>query len=159
MPWSALPPHIDSPEEWAGKDDDQHWFTAWRKRVKGFFAFGPRATEWWARWRFAPKAVFAVGGRGPWRFENDKWDAVRQTPYHCHARGWYLSRIQYWKPWHIQVQWPLFVAAHVYLPKVTLPEPKERYRDEGLVYFYVGAKRDGDAVYWFPAIFLGRGWK
>lgn len=144
-PWSALPPHIDEPNEWNGKDDDQHWFTKWRKSVKGWFAFGPRATEWWARWREHPITIFALFGEGDSRWENtDGSITIRSV---ASAVFWYapsgqlkvyLSRIQYWCDWHTQLQWPLFFGFHA-----------------GNWQGYIGFKRDADKVYWL-ALYFGR---
>lgn len=144
MPWSALPPHIDSPDEWTGKDDDDHWYTKWRKSVKGWFAFGPRATEKWARFREYPKVLFAWRGKGVWRYENDLMDAYSRGSrafISFAPEGWYLSRVQYRAKWHIALQWPLFLHGHI-----------------GGWQFYVGFKRDADRVYWL-AIYPGRVWK
>lgn len=153
MPWSALPPHINEPHEWTGKDDDQHWYTSWRKSVKGWFAFGPRATEWWARWRELPITLLAFFGEGDNRWESSGAEfAVRAAAkpiFFFKPNLVYLSRIQYWCRWSIQLQWPLFFAAHIYTNRVK----------RKVLYVYVGAKRDGDKVYWFPAIFIGRTFK
>lgn len=143
MPWSALPPHINEPNEWDGKDDDDHWYTSWRKQVKGWFAFGPRATEWWARWRELPITLFAVFGPGESRWEND-FMAIRaeNAPVILFdPTSFYLSRVQYWCKWHIQIQWPLFICVHY-----------------GGWMGYIGFKRDADKVYW-AALYLGRTWK
>lgn len=40
---SALPEHLDTPEEWKGTDDDQSTFFKWRLYIKEWFAFGPRS--------------------------------------------------------------------------------------------------------------------
>lgn len=147
MPWSALPPHIDEPSEWVGSDWDNPW-QRWLLKIKGWFAYGYRAKEWWARWRRYPVVLFALRGSGMWRIEWDDDD--------LDAPG-YLSRVQYWCRWHVQLQWPLFFAFHVYLKN---PAEPERYnRNTPLVYFYVGAHRDADGVYWFPSAFVGGGWK
>lgn len=148
MPWDALPPHIDQPSEWGGKDDDQHWYTSWRKQVKGWFAYGHRSKHWWAKWRKYPITLFALFGPGESRWENDLM-AIRSvnTPVVWYSGAFYLSRIQYWCNWHIQLQWPLFMAAHLKLGKTKK------------LYMYVGAKRDADQVYWCPAIYIGTSWK
>jgi hypothetical protein len=145
-PWSALPPHLDSPEEWAGKDDDKHWYTSWRKQVKGWFAFGPRATERWARWRLTPRVLLAIKGFGSWRLEDDTtWQLLKsQRRVLTFTRGWgrwYLSRVQYYCAWHVQLQWPLYVGFHC-----------------GDWQGYAGFKRDADRVYWL-ALYFGRVWK
>ena len=164
VPKSALPEHIDEAHEWDGKDDDQHWYTKWRKYVKGWFAFGPRATERWAKWRKYPIILVAVRGNGFWRFEDDVQDGTPTPSHRCmkwaSAEPWYLSRIQLWTRWHIQIQWPLFIAAHYYKrSEDRLQFPDKADRDGKLWFFYVGAKRDADKVYWCPAIYIGRNWK
>lgn len=150
MPWSALPDHINEPHEWDGKDDDKlGWWGRFRKAHKGWFAFGPRATEWWARWREVPRILYAIRGNGSFRFENtDGTDTFYDdccNPYP--HKGWltehnyYLSRVQLWCDWHIGLQWPLFLHGH--------------FRGWQ---FYIGFKRDADRVYWLAG-FLGRVWK
>lgn len=163
MTWSALPEHLNSPEEVevSFPDDSKNgpimrWFL---KKTKAWFAFGPRATEWWARWREYPVVLLAVGGEGVWRGESSDGSYTDYITSKVLVPGWenkpgdhyvaeriYLSRIQYWKRWHVQLQWPLFFACHVTV----------RGR---VTYFYVGAHRDADKVYWFPSAFLGGGWK
>ena len=146
MPWSALPPHIDEPHEWDGKDDDDHWYTSWKKQVKGWFAFGPRCTEWWAKTREYPAVLFKLKGKKEWRWETDPGPGV--TLIQCMRRmgdSWYLSRVQKWTPWHIALQWPLFFSSHVTI--------------RGTVWqFYIGMKRDADRVFWV-SLFFGKGWK
>lgn len=151
MPWDALPEHIDEPDEWDNKDDDDHWFTKWRKSFKGWFAYSYRSKHWWARWRAKPITLFALFGPGESRWENDIM-AIRALNkpvwwYVPPKYGFYLSRVQYWTDRHFQIGWPLFVSFHF------------KYGRTGVIQFYAGAKRDGDCVYWFPAIFIGRGWK
>lgn len=150
-PWDALPPHIDQPNEWDNHDDDDHWYTKWRKAVKGLFAYGPRSKHWWARWRRSPATLLAVFGAGDSRWENDilALRSVNKTVfmYVPSSNGFYLSRVQYWCDWHIQFAWPLFFAFHF------------KYGKKGLVNFYIGAKRDSDLVFWFPAIYIGSKWK
>lgn len=148
MPKSALPEHLNEPYEWNGKDDDQHWYTSWRKQVKGWFAYGPRAKEKWAKWRESPKVLYFKNWNGPIRYE---WEE---------AGAPYISRVQLWCRAHIQFQWPLFVAAHWYQKKKDIvPYPYRGDRDGKLWFFYLGAKRDADRVYWFPALYIGRNWK
>ena len=148
--FDALPPHIDSPEDWNGKDDDKHSYTQWRKAIKGWFAFGPRSEYFWARWRRYPITLFACFGKGESRWEND-FMALRSVNKHVVMYrpngGFYLSRVQYWCDWSVQVQWPLFIGVHWYTD-----EGKKGWQ------FYIGCKKDTDA-YWFPAIFFGRCWK
>jgi len=160
MPWSALPEHLNTPEKVAAAfPDDSQFGTNWfgrlyqwfQKQSKPWTAFGPRATEWWARWRELPVVIFAIFGPGESRWEESSaLFAIRsvRTPVIFHwPQFLYLSRIQLWCDWHIQVQWPLFFAFHVY------------YGKNKLIYSYIGAKRDGDRVYWFPAVYIGFVWK
>ncbi len=159
MCWTALPEHINSPEEWAGKDDDQHWFTAWRKAVKGWFAYGPRDAHWYHRWREFPIVLFALFGAGESRWESSGGElrlrALNNMILFFKPTTVYLSRIQYWCRWSIQLQWPLFFAFHFYFK----PGPYGTDMDGKLFFFYVGAKRDADKVYWFPSIYVGLNWK
>ncbi len=145
MPWSALPEHIDEPNEWNGKDDDDHWYTKWRKSIKGWFAFGPRCTEKWAKFREFPIMLFAVGSMNQWRFEsNDNlWYSGSDNSIMLATKwtAFYLSRVQYGKQWHIALQWPLFLHGHF-----------------GEWQFYIGFKRDADRVYWL-AFYIGKKWK
>ena len=173
VPKSALPEHIDESHEWDGKDDDQHWYTKWRKKVKHWMAYGPRATEWWARWREYPKTLFAVAGEGFWRFETESETEIgligaEFTPstdgawyiLNTDFGNYYITRVQLYSRWHLQIQWPLFIAFHWYVKSEdVLRFPDKTDRDGKLWFFYVGAKRDADKVYWCPAIYLGRNWK
>lgn len=165
MPWSALPPHIDSPEEWNGKDDDKFWFTKWRKSIKGLFAFGPRATEWWARWRAVPKCLLYFSGSGDVRLEDDECDkGVAPNRLRENLTGnWYVSRIQYWTRWHIQIQWPFMIAFHIYWCKADVPCVPWRpigMDIKKMLYCYFGFPRDADKVYWLVLVpFIGGKWK
>lgn len=153
MSWSSLPEHVNSPEEWNGKDDDQHFYTRWIKSVKGWFAYSYRSKYWWERWRKKPVVLLAFFGHGESRWENDLMAlrSVNKTValYYPPKNGWsfYLSRVQYWCDWHIQLQWPLFFAFHF------------KHGKTGLINFYIGAKRDADKVYWWPAIYVGTSYK
>ncbi len=137
MCWSALPPHINTPEEWAGKDDDDHFYTRWRKAIKGWFAYGPRDEHWFHRWRRYPVTLFALFGRGESRWENDLLAirSVNKPVFLYPSSGFYLSRVQYWCDWHVQLSWPLFFGCHF------------KYGKTGIFQFYIGAKRDADIVY------------
>lgn len=161
MPWSALPDHIDEPEEWNNRDDDQHWYTRWRKSVKGWFAFGPRATEWWARFRTWPITLFAWFGEGESRWENDIF-ALRSVNdsvylYNSKPNKVYLSRVQYWIRWHVQLAWPLFFCFHFYWKNEDVGSYPVRPRLKGWA-GYIGFKRDADLVYWL-GLYLGRSFK
>lgn len=135
MGWDDLPEHINEPHEWNGKDDDDHWYTAWRKYVKGYFCF---------KFGRLPRVVFAARGAGRWRLEDDTFSGGLDAGVLVNRKfggGWYLSRVQYWTNWHLALQWPLFLHGHY-----------------GKWQFYVGFKRDADKVYWL-ALYAGRVWK
>lgn len=169
MPISAMP-------EWI-KDQAEGTNTDWNNPIqkywhKSWFAYGPRATEWWAKWREVPKTLFAVFGEGFTRFETETWDRDSGDDMTISTdRRWYildgdfgnyyLSRIQYYLRWHVQFQWPLMVAFHVYPKAEDVPVPGQpRPNTDGkLWFFYFGAHRDPDKVYWFPSAYLGRNWK
>lgn len=138
MPRSALPEHLNDPSEIeAAFPDDSKSGALWRKfkkATKHWFVFGPFATEWWACWRELPITLFKIG-HGVWRYEDD-------VTAFCSKPTWgYLSRVQYWMTWHIQIQWPLFLQIQLW----------------GMQ-FYIGFKRDQDKVYWL-SLFIGRIWK
>lgn len=158
MPWSALPEGLNKPSDWNGKDDDKFWFTKWRKSVKGWFAFGPRAKEWWARFRKVPVCLFYIGGKGVMRIEDDQIEAGIMSLKGLHG-PWYLSRIQYWTRWHLQIQWPFFIAFHCYWKEEDVPPCPWRPLETGIkhmFYFYWGFSRDSDKVYWLTLIpFIG----
>lgn len=155
LDFNALPEHIDEPEEWAGKDDDQHWYTSWRKYVKPLFAY---------RLKRLPRVLWAKRGKGYWRFESDGkpdlWteDADPRTFLKDHP-DYYLSRNQYWCEWHKAVLWPLFFSFHRYKdPKDVIPVGERGDRDGKIQMLYLGAKRDPD-VTWIPAFYPGTGFK
>lgn len=182
MPRSALNERLNDPANWKGTDDD-NWFMRWRIPLKGLFAYGPRATQWWAKWREYPKTLLAIRSRqGVFRAETEgwerdsSWDSVwdirwlfnddvyayreLEVPIVEYKQG-YLSRIQYYARWHFQIQWPFMIAFHFYfkakdVPKYGEPRPNT---DSKLFYFYFGAHRDSDKVYWFPSAFAGLVWK
>mgnify|MGYP006957730104 CR=1 FL=1 len=151
MTWSALPEHLNSPEKWAGTDDSKVAWMNWRLKVKGWFAYGPRATQWWAKWHTPPKCLFKLGGDGAWRYETDPMSGRL-----------YLSRIQYWKRWHVAIQWPFFIQASIY-PKKEDTMPFGDFAgssvDKKVTYAYLGCSYDQDGVYWFPSGFIGKTWK
>ena len=148
--WDNLPSHIDSPEEWQGKDDSRHWWTNWRRYVKSWFAYDWKKKHWFGSIRRYPVTLFAFFGRGEARWEND-FMHLRSTNnpviwYFPPRNGFYVTRTQYWCNWHIHLAWPLGFFFHF------------KYGRKGVVQGYLGWKRDGD-VWWFPVCFLGRGWK
>lgn len=148
--WDNLPEHINDPLEWIGKDDDDHWYTQWKKSIKGLFAYHWLKKHWFGSLRKFPVTLFAVFGKGESRWEND-FMALRSTPntvvwYFPPKNGFYLSRVQYYCQWHFQIAWPLFICFSF------------KYGRTGVVMGYIGMKRDGDC-FWFPSVFLGNGWK
>lgn len=182
MPKSALPERLQDPAAWKGTDDDNKWMR-WRIPLKGLFAYGPRAKEWWAKWREYPKTLFAIRSKqGLFRAESEGWEqdsawdsvssATKFVDTDIFVTGispqglqfiqqGYLSRVQYYTRWHIQLQWPFMFAVHFYtraadVPIQGLPRPDT---DGKLWFFYFGAHRDADKVYWFPSAYLGRNWK
>lgn len=166
----ALPEHIDEVREWAGTDHDKS-FWKWLIPLKiKYLAFGPRDSHKWHKWREWPITLFAAKGDGFWRFENDITDSTSVDSSTLVLRdgreqGQYLSRNQHWCRWSFQLQWPLFVAFHWYFKDEYVGEPVGRNSmsgdrfDDKLLYFYIGAKRDADKVYWVKSLYLGKNWK
>lgn len=139
--FDAMPIKLGTPEAWNGKDDDDHWYTSWKKQVKGWFAFGPLSEYSWARFRYYPKLLFIITRQpSSVRYENDakQWDAFQVNEF---FDGGYVSRVQYSLDWHIGLQWPLFLHGHY-----------------GDWQFYIGFKRDADRIYWL-SLYFGKKWK
>lgn len=151
MPMDAMPERLQNPDNWKGTDMD-NWYQRWiLKYVHGWFAYGPRSKRWWAKWQVPPKNLLKLGGDKNWRLENDPWTGFK-----------YISRIQYWKRWHVQVHWPFMFAFHFYFKESdVLPTSVDSGAsvDGKLFYFYIGAHYDQDCVYWFPSAFAGLTWK
>lgn len=148
--WNNLPSHIDSPKEWKGKDDSDHWYTDWRRYIKSWFAYSWKQRHWFGSLRKNPITLLAFFGPGESRWENDII-AIRSVNkpiffYNPGKRGFYLSRVQYWCDWHFMVQWPFFVGFHLKIGRTKLLNA------------YFGMKRDTD-VYWAPAIYIGSKYK
>lgn len=148
--WENLPEHINSPEEWNGKDDDKHWYTKWKKLVKALFAYHWKEWHWFGRIRKNPITLLAFFGEGESRWENDIL-AIRSVNkpiffYNPGKTGFYLSRVQYWTKWHLQLQWPLFICCSWKVNKTLT------------IGGYLGFKRDTDA-YWAPSLWVGKGYK
>ncbi len=151
---TALPPHLNSPGEIEANFRDDSQFSGvlgrlWRrfkKATKASMAYGPRDIHRYHRWRKLPMTLLAVFGPGESRWESSGGEiAVRSlntTVFMYTPWNFYLSRIQCWCDWSIQLQWPLFLACHYKLKSKAL-------------FFYVGCKRDADEVYWFPSVFVG----
>lgn len=181
MPKSALSDRLNDPENWKGTDDD-NWLMRWRIYAKGWFAYGPRASEWWAKWREWPKTLFAAKGKdGYFRIETENWERdsakdclydartlLNENLFHVNSDDphvdvisyGYLSRVQKYTRWSIQIQWPLLIAVHRYDSPTDVPKYGEQKETDGtLWFFYIGAHRDADKVYWFPSAYIGRNWK
>lgn len=159
----ALPEHIDEPSEWKGTDHD-NWLFRWFIPIKlKYLCFGPRDSHKWHKWREWPIVLFAKGSKDIWRIEDDVSDEGRLTPKPFPEE--YLSRIQYWKRWHIAIQWPFFLVFHFYFRQKDVPQYPHHVTPDGLstdgklFYFYFGAHRDADKVYWIPSVFIGLTWK
>ncbi len=170
MPWSAVPPHLNphiNPDAWKGTDQDV-WWKRWLIPFKGWMAFGPRATEKWAKFREYPWLLFAAKGKGYFRWENTdgSWETIDtpqkigQQTFDWTGAAVYLSRSQYWTKWHIQLQWPLFIAFHIYWRLRDVPSFPDRPREDlsilHMFQFQIGFKRDADRVYWLTAGLGGR---
>lgn len=167
MPLSALPPELQDVENHF-PDDEQFGTTTWygrlyrwyQKTTKTWFCFSYRCTEWWARWRKFPFVLFAIGGDGLWRYESENGD---MTSYNqCKTGdGWYLSRVQYYKRWHVALQWPLMFSAHFYnkaedVPSRAWPRPDS----DGKLWFFYWNHFDNELIYWMlTSLYLGRNWK
>lgn len=182
MPKSALSQRLLDADNWKGTDDDV-WYMRWRIKMKYLFAYGPRATEWWAKWREYPTTLFAIRSKqGVFRTEGETWERDSSFDGADSRRilvntampvariqdiglitidPGYLSRIQYYTRWHIQIQWPFMIAFHFYFKASDMPvygQPRPD-TDGKLFFMYIGAHRDADKVYWFPSAFVGLVWK
>ncbi len=155
---SALPEHLNNEEEIeANFPDDSQYGEVWygklyrwfRKTIKAHTVFGPRDIHWYHRFREWPITLFAFFGEGQARFENDilalKALAKPIFWYDSQHNRFYLSRIQYWVDWHVQLAWPLFFCFSF-------------HRKGDLWMGYVGLKRDADRVFWV-SLFFGKGSK
>lgn len=173
MPKSALPEHLNDPEEieTAFPDDSQYGeglfgrFYKWiHKTSKTWFAFSYRCTESWAKWRKYPMVLIAIGGKGAWRFESQFGELPyygRKIRYGFRSRHAYLSRIQYYKRWHFSIQWPLMITFHWYPKASDVPvfgEPRPNLK--GKVWFAYWNHFDADLVYWMvKSAYIGKSWK
>lgn len=174
MPKSALPVELQDVENHF-PDDDQfgtNWFGKayrwYQKKTKTWFAFSYRCTEWWAKWRPYPKLVFAIGGRGNWRWEAiqpakpEIFDWNRNPLTGGQPAFYYLSRIQYYKRWHLAIQWPFIISFHFYFKAKDVPTPVDipRPDTDGKLFFFYWNHFDGDLIYWMlTSIFVGLSWK
>lgn len=178
MPRCALPEHINDKEEIenAFPDDSQYkgffgnLIRKWNKATKHIDAWGWRCppgfafTYWppfilWKKWRVTPVVLLAFRGKGWWRVEKDGDGDNFVHNLKDIPKGWYLTRVQLWCRWHVQLQWPLFFCVHWYKDaKDVIPAGEKADRDGRLYLFYIGAKRDGDC-YWYLSCFPGENWK
>lgn len=145
----ALPERLRTWDAWKHHDNDR-WYSRWyQKLMIKYGVFGPRDPHKQHQWREWPITLFALRGDGHFRAEDDELAYGLDTGrvLLCWLPdGQYLSRCQMMSRWSVQLQWPLFFAAHVYIKGKPL-------------FFYVGAHRDSDKVYWFPSAFIGLNWK
>lgn len=169
MPLSALPLHLQDIEN-NFEDDDQYMnipvfgklYRWYQKKSKTQLCFSYRCTEWWAKWRKYPKVIFAIGDDSAWRVEGETNIALRYNPKNVNSESiLYLSRIQYYKRWHIALQWPLMLSAHCYFKAKDVPKYGEEVPDtDGKLIFLYWGHFDNDLVYWmFTSVFVGLGWK
>lgn len=166
MPRSALPLHLQDIENNFPDDEQFGTKTLWgkfyrwfNKTTKTWFAFSYRCTERWARWRKYPKVLFAIGGKGYWRYEDQSGSFLKDDLIVGNEE--YLSRIQYYKRWHIAIQWPLMISGHVYFKAEDMPTltTSTHNLDGKLLYFYWN-HFDADLVYWMvTSLFIGTTWK
>lgn len=161
MPQSALPEGFKIYAAGTGTDWDnpiQRWWN------KGWFAYGPRATQWWAKWREFPKVLFARHDKnGLWWYENTdgsrQWNSFGKTPLPVSGLGrddGYLSAIQYWTKWHIAIMWPFHFQLSYYIDPV--PSYPNHAGNARVLYIRFGARRDADKVYWCPDFYVGLQW-
>lgn len=171
MPFSALPKELQDIEN-NFPDDDQYLHIPvfgqiyrWaNKATKTWFAFSYRCTEWWAKWRKYPKVLFAIGENEWWRIETEMSEHlldIGKVLWFPRSNDCYLSRVQYYKRWHVSLQWPLMVTGHFYFKKEYVPKwGKPRPDLKGKLLFFYWNHFDADLVYWMvTSMFLGTRWK
>lgn len=172
LEYDALPEHLNTQAkiDAAFPDDSQYSgffgriYRKFHKITKPWGVFGPRSKFWWARWSAYPRTLFAIGGKGPWRYEYADGDLVfnDQVIFNESYPSMYLSRIQYWKRWHVSVSWPFSITVHAYWRAKDVPVYPHHGGDttiKDMVYAYGPIHRDGDVVYWLFSFFFGGGWK
>lgn len=189
MPISAMPEHLNSKEEIeaAFPDDSQYkgflgsLWRKWNKATKHMEAWGPRSPQgiaftYWPpfillrKWREFPIVLAAFSGGGPLRWERtdgskdsagESQNLLFVTSSHDpEGQQVFLTRVQLWCRWHVQLQWPLFFCFSRYNKQEdVLPSGIKEDRDGKLWVFYIGAKRDADKVFWYLAFFIGRNFK
>lgn len=171
---NAMPPWIKDTAEGTNTDWNNPIQKYWKK---SWFSYGPRAESGWAKWREYPKTLLALFGKGSLRLETETWErdsstdavfpveTIRNKELHFVApdetlKPAYLSAIQYYCRWHIAIQWPLHIQFHYYFKESSVPvygQPRGEMNNK-LFYFRLGARRDGDKVYWTPSVFVGLTW-
>lgn len=140
-PLDALPDGYDNSQ----KGDWNFWPFKYIK--PSWTAFGYRSKHWWSCWRKMPVTIFAAFGSGYSRWETSEGEfAIRST----NKTVWfytpsmvYLSAIQYWCSWSIQIGWPFFFAIHCTL------------FNNRVWYFRIGARRNADGFFDFPSAHIG----
>lgn len=149
---TALPDHLNSQEEIDANFQDDSQFgngffgRTWRKfkkSIKAQCAYGYRDIHWYHRWRTTPITLLAFNDGGNWRCESHRFGMSSSFNFiPSHESSWYVSRVQYTASWFVLLQWPLFLCV--------------KYKGIG---GYVGAKVDADRICWFPAMWIGKGFK
>lgn len=136
-------------------------FTIWFTGFSWWYLFPVIIIPVQRKWRLLPKTLLALRGPGVWRFENTNSTSI--TPGEdltLLKEGYYLSRIQRWCRWHIQISWPLFVAGHFYWKAEDVPTPVDEHDTDGeIVNVYRGWHRDEDEIFWGDGGFAGTCWK
>lgn len=163
---TALPSHLDSKAERdkAFPDDDQYgeglFGRLWRRYKKwsrAARAFGPRDVHWYHRFREKPVVLFKLGfgDEGYWRFEPE----VSLDGKNGYL---YLSRIQYWKRFHVALHWPFCITWNVYWSSKDVPVyPDKRVGLTLKQHFtgYIGFPRNSDKYYTGPTLSIGARFK
>lgn len=172
--YDALPEHLNSQAEIDAAFPDDSQFAnrkgllglygralkRFNKLTKPWSVFGPRSRFSWAAWQFPPREIFKIGGgKGEWRYETvaARIDATTIQVHHA------LSRCQYYKRWHLAVQWPLMVTFHVYWHEKDVPVEGQPWTNEfdisRLFFAYGPIHWDADIIYWLLSFYLGGQWK
>jgi hypothetical protein len=164
LPLSAMPIHLNDPDEIENNFPDDSQYSGWfgkiyrwyNKKTKTIFAFSYRCTEWYAKWRKYPKVLFAVRGKGKWRYESEigdiLMDEIRTVFNDGHTP--YLSRIQPCSKWRFAILWPLIINAH-YL-KGEVPEGQPYPDLDGRYWNFYINHFDNDLIFWMvTSVYIG----
>ena len=175
LEYDALPEHLNTQAkiDAAFPDDSQfanrtgliglygRALKRFNKLTKPWSVFGPRSKFSWSRWNFPPTVLFKVGGKGSWRYENVQ--PLGASDESLHPGYVVLSRCQYYKRWHLAVQWPLMVTFHVYWHEKDVPVEGQPWTNEfdisRLLFAYGPIHWDADIIYWLLSFYLGGQWK